>query len=102
MKKCNSSSVNLEEKVQKVTNLLIQVSKKCLGKVKIKKKSKDHEYFDSDCYIRGKNCKDWYIYWKRIQIILLSDNQTERLYESMIKSKKRERKELKLKLIAIA
>ena len=34
----HSSSVHLEEKVQKVTNLLIQVSNKCLRMVKIKKK----------------------------------------------------------------
>ena len=42
-----SSSVDLEEKVQKVTNLLIQVNNECLRMVKIKnKKSKNH---DSDC-----------------------------------------------------
>ena len=40
----HSSSVHLEEKVQKVTNLLIQVSNKCLRMVKIKKKkSRKHE-----------------------------------------------------------
>ena len=46
---------NLEEKVRKVTNLLIWVSNKSLRMVKIKKKkSKNHEYFDSDCYNKRK------------------------------------------------
>ena len=51
----HSLSVNLEEKVQKVTNRFIQVRNKCLRMVKIKKKkSKNHEYFDSDSYNKRK------------------------------------------------
>ena len=51
----HSSSVDLQEQVQKVTNLLIQVSNKCLRMVKIKKnESKNHEYFDLDCYNKRK------------------------------------------------
>ena len=66
--KVHFSSVNLEEKVQKVTNLLIHVSNNCLRMVKIKKKkSKNHEYFDLIVKIRGKNCKGWQICWKRVR-----------------------------------
>ena len=51
----HSSSLNLDEKVQKVTNLLIHVSNKCLRAIKIKKKkSKNHEYFNSNCYNKRK------------------------------------------------
>ena len=72
--------------------------------VKIKKKkSNNHEYFDSDCYNKRKELQR--------QANLLEKNpdnltirqpyhQTKRLYKSTIKSKKRERKKLKLKLIA--
>ena len=86
----HSSSVNLEGKEQKVTNLLIKVSNRCLRKVKTKKKkSKNHEYFDPDCCnkreelqrlanLLGKNPDNL--------TIRQSYHQTKRLYKSMIKS----------------
>ena len=73
----HSSSVHLEEKVQKVTNLLIQVSNKCLRMVKIKKKkSRNHEYFDSDCYNKRKELQRLANLLEKNPDILLSDNLT--------------------------
>ena len=72
----HSSSVHLEEKVQKVTNLLIQVSNKCLRMVKKLRKVGIMSILSQIDTIRGKNCKGWQICWERIQIILLSDNLT--------------------------
>ena len=100
----HSPSVHLEEKVHKVTNLLIQVSNKCLRMVKIKKKtSRKHEYFDSDCYNKRKELQRLENLLEKNpdnRTIRQSYHQTKRLYKSMIKSKKREHKELKLKRIA--
>ena len=100
----HSSSVNLEGEVQKVTNLLIKVSNKCLRKVKTKKKkSKNHEYFDPDCYNKREELQRLANLLEKNPdnlTIRQSYHQTKRPYKSMIKSKKREHKELKLKLIA--
>ena len=82
----HSSSVNLEEKLQ---------SKK--------KKSKNHEYFDSDCYNKRKELQMLENLLEKNPdnlTIRQSYHQTKRLYESMIKSKKGEHIKLKLKLFA--
>ena len=96
MKKC---ILHQFTKVQKVTNLLIQVSNKCLRMVKIKKKkSRKHEYFDSDCYNKRKELQ-------RLANLLeknpdnLTIRQSYHQTKRMIKSKKREHKELKLNLL---
>ena len=88
----HSSSVHLEEKVQ------------CLRMVKTEqKKSRKHEYFDSDCYNKRKEQQRLANLLEKNPdnlTIRQSYHQTKRLYKSMIKSKKREHKELKCKLIA--
>ena len=72
--------------------------------VKIKKmKSRNHEYFDSDCYNKRKELQRLANLLEKNPdnlTIRQSYHQTKRLYKIMIKSKKREHKELKLKLIA--
>ena len=68
-----------------------------------KKKSRNHEYFDSDCYNKKKKLKRLANLLEKNPdnlTIKQSYHQTKRLYKIMIKSKKREHKELKLKLIA--
>ena len=72
--------------------------------VKIKKKkSRKHEYFDSGCYNKRKELQRLANLLEKNPdnlTIRQSYHHTKRLYKSMIKSKKREHKELKLRLIA--
>ena len=90
-----------------ITNILINVSKNCLKLSKIQKKKKKNnkskEYFDSECYLKRKELQ-------RLGRLLSSDPnnisirntyfQTKKHYKNMIKVKKRNCKEEKLKLLA--
>ena len=93
--------------VTDITNILINVSKNCLKLSKTQKKKKNNneskEYFDSECYLKRKELQ-------RLGRLLSSDPnnisirntyfQTKKHYKNMIKLKKRNCKEEKLKLLA--
>ena len=103
----STSDKRMNTAVTDITNILINVSKNCLKLSKTQKKKKNNnkskEYFDSECYLKRKERQ-------RLGRLLSSDPnnisirntyfQTKKHCKNMIKLKKRNFKEEKLKLLA--
>ena len=98
--KLSSAYSTLDEKVTAVTELLTTVSDKCLKTVNKNRKRQNilKNYFDSDCYKKRKQPQ------KLAKLMSSKPNdihirnsfyQTKRTYQHMIKTRKRDQKEIK-------